>query len=140
MTHLGSIYGTDDDTDAVRGPDLDYTVTVRRAALRKLGGVVAVSVPERLDVGSEGTCRRQPDPGDGGFGPITLRVPDDLPSGAVLRLRRQGGDASTREGRPGDLRIRVLVDEREHRPMVWLVAATLLLIGSGAALLWLFQR
>ena len=137
MAQLGSIYGSDGGDSGPRGPDLKHTVTVRRGALRHQEGVLQVVVPEALADATGELVRRQPDPVDGGYGPITLRLPADLPSGAILRLRKQGGDASSPDGRAGDLLVQVLVDERQPLPTGWVTVALVLFVFAAASLLWL---
>ncbi len=95
MAELGSIF--EEQGDGPRGRDLRVTVRVPRSAPH---GEVRVRVP--LEVAAEGGYVRRADPhGDGET--LTLRLPDPIPPGAVLRLRGLGALAPAAGGAPGDL-------------------------------------
>lgn len=97
MADLGSIF--EGEGDGPRGRDLRVTVRVPRAAPQ---GEVRVRVP--LDVAAEGGYVRRADPhGDGET--VTLRLPQPVPDGAVLRLRGMGEVPPGPGGTAGDLYI-----------------------------------
>ncbi len=104
MSSIGSIY---DDAPAGedRGPDLRATVKVPRSGLGAPDGV-CVPLPPTLPH-DEGQVERTPQPGES-LDAITLRLPDDFPDGATLRLRGAGGRGSKGSG---DLFLRVEISQ-----------------------------
>ncbi len=103
MTRLGNVFESLE-SDRPRGPDLRVTVEVPREAL---GGSLRARVPLRL--AAEGDLiERAAEPGDPEH--LMLHLPATLPTGALLRLRGQGG---VREGeQPGDLFVAIELVER----------------------------
>ncbi|MGH1345153.1 MAG: hypothetical protein ACRBN8_26565 [Nannocystales bacterium] len=100
MSSIGSIY---DDAPAGedRGPDLRASVKVPRSGLGAPDGV-CVPLPPTLTLdGAE--VERAPQPGES-LDSITLRLPEDFPDGATLRLRGAGGRGTKGSG---DLFLRV---------------------------------
>ncbi len=94
MSSIGSIY---DDTPEGenRGADLRATVQVPRASLGDPDGV-CVPLPQTLiHEGSE--VERTPQPGEA-LDAITLRLPEDFPDGATLRLRGAGARGAKGSG------------------------------------------
>lgn len=104
MTSLGNIFDAVV-TEGERGADLRWTVEVPR---RQLGGLVVVSVPERFEI--EGaTVERAPSPDGAAAGDrVPLNLPLEVPDGATLRLRGQGGISAT-GGAPGDLYLEIVL-------------------------------
>lgn len=104
MTSLGNIF------DAVesrgeRGPDLRWTVEVPR---RKLGEPLTVEVPAQIEVDGAPVARALPPDGSPAGAPVPLMLPLEVPDGATLRLRGQGG-VSSGGGSPGDLYLRIVL-------------------------------
>jgi hypothetical protein len=129
MSELGSIF-EDADGDEPRGPDLRVAVEVPRRALGRADGWVA-PVPDAID-----DVPRVKTPGDPP-GALRLHLPETFTSGAVLRLRGQGG--AVEGGLPGDLYLQIEVVEAPPGPsrlrgtiVVFVVAAL------GAAAVWAF--
>lgn len=119
-TPLASIYATAEAGSSSRGRDLSFTARVRRRELRQ--SPLRIRVP--LDIESPDGDRarrawRAPDDdgaadGAGDSPPadaewIELRVPADVPTGSVLRLRGSGEVVT--DGRPGDLYVWLDIDE-----------------------------
>lgn len=94
MSSIGSIY---DDAPAGedRGPDLRATVKVPRGGLGDPDGV-CVPLPPSLPFEGE-EVERTPQPGES-LDALTLRLPDDFPDGATLRLRGAGGRGAKGSG------------------------------------------
>ena len=100
MSSIGSIYD-DAPVGEGRGPDLRATVKVPRSRLGDPDGV-CVRLPPRLE--HEGAqLERTPQPGES-LDAITLRLPEDFPDGATLRLRGAGARGSKGSG---DLFLRI---------------------------------
>lgn len=104
MSSIGSIY---DDAPAGedRGPDLRATVHVPRSGLGAPDGV-CVPLPAMLTHDGV-SVERTPQPGES-LDAITLRLPEDFPDGATLRLRGAGGRGSKGSG---DLFLRVEISQ-----------------------------
>jgi hypothetical protein len=106
MSEIGNIFEDVTGGEGPRGPDLRVNVDVPRSALGREGGYAA-SVPDAIE--HEGQLvERTRGPGDPP-GSITLHLPETFASGAVLRLRRQGGRVDG--GVPGDLHLRITIVE-----------------------------
>ncbi len=110
------------------GPDLQFHAKVPQSALGR-GTGYAVKVPLQLP-SDDGLVSRAVSGMDDGQH-VQLHLPPQLPEGAVLRLRGQGG---VREGaRPGDLFVHIeVVPARPVWP--WAVAAVTL-AGAVAAVM-----
>ena len=104
MSSIGSIYD-DAPTGEDRGPDLRATVKIPRSGLGDPDGV-CVPLPPALPL-KGAQVERTPQPGEP-LDAITLRLPDDFPDGATLRLR--GAGARGAKG-SGDLFIRVEISQ-----------------------------
>lgn len=104
MSSIGSIY---DDAPAGegRGPDLRATVKVPRSGLGAADGVCVPLPPKLAHEGAE--FERTPQPGEP-LDAITLRLPEDFPDGATLRLRGAGARGSKGSG---DLFLRVDISQ-----------------------------
>jgi hypothetical protein len=100
MAQLGSIY--ESNPLGPRGQDLHHTVAVPPEAVGHAGGC-RIRVPRELPGGGQ-RHRRVAAPGERGD-ELTVQLPEGLPDGAILRLRRQGAPAPG--GHPGDLMITV---------------------------------
>lgn len=113
------------------GPDLKFHVKVPHTALGR-GTGYAVKVPLQLPADGGLVSRAVSGMDDGQD--VQLHLPKELPAGAVLRLRGQGG---VRDGaRPGDLYVHIeVVPARPVWP--WAVAA-LMLAGAVAAAVGMF--
>lgn len=137
MAELGSVFETIDDEDVPAGPDLRVTIEIPRAAL---GHSFLAAVPRRIaaegDIVDRAVDPAHPDQ-------VLLHLPEQLPDGAVLRLRGQGGAAEEPEGRPGDLHAIVeLVDRAptaEELPDGPLVAREEAhpVLGAGRDITWM---
>ncbi|NVB38913.1 hypothetical protein G6O69_13810 [Pseudenhygromyxa sp. WMMC2535] len=110
MTELGSIFeaaqaelGQED--EAAGGVDLRVSIEVPRAAL---GHGVRVRVPQRLAGGGD-LVERVIDAADPER--VIVHLPEQLPAGAVLRLRGQGASAAP-GGPAGDLFLAVTLVDR----------------------------
>lgn len=104
MSSIGSIYD-DAPTGEDRGPDLRATVQVPRSGL---GAPDGVCVPLPATLTHDGSpVERTPQPGES-LDAITLRLPEDFPDGATLRLRGAGGRGSKGSG---DLFLRVEISQ-----------------------------
>ena len=104
MTALGSVLEPEGG-GGPKGPDLFYVAQVPPKALGDTAGY-AVAVPQALD--HEGQkVPRAASPHDEG-GKIRLHLPAQVPEGAVLRLRGQGGVVAG-GGAPGDLLLQIEV-------------------------------
>lgn len=136
MAQLGSIF-PEATPETSRGADLRCTVKVPRYALGAPGGV-QVEIPRRLEHDGLliGRVQSPHEAGDH----VTLNLPEQVPDGATLRLRGQGG--ACEGGQPGDLYLEiVLVDLPPPEPpahtgpaplpMAWIVAAV-----AAALLAW----
>lgn len=111
MTGLGNIF--EPVTEGPRGPDLKFLARVPRRALGRPGGI-SVRVPAHLptDTGLVPRARSGHDDRDS----VQLHLPEDLPKGAILRLRGQGG---VLEGAaPGDLYVQVEVLAPSRWPLI----------------------
>lgn len=106
-TELGSVFAHEGD-DRPRGMDLRVTVEVPRAAL---GATLYAPVPSRIAAGGELVDRAVLEGDDPAC--VVLHLPNNLPAGAVLRLRGQGGVAP--DGRAGDLFIKIELVDRPPR-------------------------
>ena len=125
MGELGSIFEADDEQRGgrMRGPDLHVTVDVPRSALGAVAGFAA-EIPATLEHQGESVTRAPSPDGEAG---VRLFLPPELPDGAVLRLRGQGGVHP--EGVPGDLMVRVNVVEPPPRPIgIWVATAVVALV------------
>ncbi|MCA9699104.1 MAG: hypothetical protein KC431_16395 [Myxococcales bacterium] len=122
MAGLGSIY---DDEQAAGGPDLRVTAEVPRAAL---GHGVRVRIPRRLAADGD-LVDRVCDAADPER--VVLHLPEQLPPGAMLRLRGQGG-LRDGGGRPGDLFVVIELVDRPAEADELIVTATDLVPASGA--------
>lgn len=123
VSSFGSIFdGTEPTRGGPRGPDLRVTVEVPRTALGSPDGFAA-PIPTTVEVDGRSIERVR---GPEGEGPVPLFLPATLPSGAVLRLRGQGGRSPTDGGPPGDLLVEIVVVDRPSRR--WLVPVV---IGLG---------
>lgn len=110
MAGLANIFdASEGEPSAARGPDLRVTAEVPRAGL---GHGVRVAVPQRLAADGD-LVERVVDAADPER--VTLHLPDELPPGAVLRLRGQGGVGRPGE-RPGDLFVVVELVDRPAQP------------------------
>jgi hypothetical protein len=98
MTGLGNIY--EPEGDGPKGRDLRYTVPVNRALL---GAPLTVEVPLDLPIDGE-IVPRAIGVGEKGV-QVSLNLPDSLPDGATIRLRKQGEEIE--DGEPGDLYLTV---------------------------------
>lgn len=129
MARLGDVFeGMPAGDDALKGPDLKAAVTVRRRDLGKSG--LRVPVPDMIERAGQ-LVRRAPDPG-GLEGVIPVSLPRDLPEGATLRLRGQGGLSEHPDGHPGDLYLKISVESGGGVPW-WAVAlAALAAVGAVA--------
>lgn len=135
---LGSVLAEDPDEVAKpRGPDLHVVIEVPPTALGAAGGFAA-PLPLRVPHAGE-RWERAALPGEESF--LRLHLPRELPSGAVLRLRRQGGVCEG--GVPGDLFARIVVRDTASpawgaasgptlRAVPWVAAAVLVLLGVVA--------
>jgi len=111
VAELGGIFDGEDQ-GGPKGRDVRVTVTVPQEALGRPDGYAA-RIPEEIEVGD--TCvRREPSPHDQGD-QVRLHLPEGFASGSVLRLRGQGG-TGPECGRPGDLYVTVLIEERGDSP------------------------
>lgn len=135
MGELGSIFADEPTNEAARGPDLRVRVQVPRDALGNPDGWWA-PVPETLDRGDGTMVQRAVAPGEEGRG-VPLHLPGDFRSGAVLRLRRQGGREA--DELPGDLYVTVEVVEPPPRriPIGALVAVAVTTALAGGLVWWL---
>lgn len=127
MAGLGSIYEADGQT--VSGPDLRVTAEVPRAAL---GQGVRVRIPRRLAADGELVDRvhDEADPDR-----VVLHLPEQLPAGAMLRLRGQGGVHD--QGRPGDLFVVIeLVDRPPEADELISAGASLVSTSGGRDMTW----
>jgi len=104
MSRLGSIFEDDAEHEGTeRGPDLRVQAQVSRSALGAAEGV-RIDVPSVIDGQARVVHPSDPSPEH-----VTVRLPENLPDGATLRLRGQGGAPAS--GRPGDLYLTIqLVD------------------------------
>jgi hypothetical protein len=107
VADLGSVFEADDGQP--KGPDLRVTVEVPRAAL---GASLLAPVPMRL--AANGELIERVVVGEDQPGLLTLHLPEVLPSGAVLRLRGQGG-CGVEGQRPGDLFVVIELVDRPPR-------------------------
>ena len=132
MSDLGSIYP--ERGEEPPGPDLHAAVQLPRG---QLGQPVKVSVPLELPTEAGDVMERALDPAGEGD-QITLNLPKDLPDGATLRLRGQGGVVDG--GPPGDLYLDIeLVDAAPTTTPVggWLLAAVVLVAAMAG---WVLTR
>lgn len=114
-----------------RGPDLYFLAQVPPKALGASAGY-AVSVPKKL--AHEGQkVPRATSPHDEG-GKIRIHLPAQVPAGAVLRLRGQGG--VVQGGAPGDLLLEIEVVRPAVTPVVLLLWLVALLAGAVVAALF----
>lgn len=109
MAGLGNVFDALEG-DGVRGADLRVSVEVPRAAL---GHGFRAPVPPRLAADDDivDRVRSEVDPEH-----VVLYLPKQLPDGAVLRLRGQGGAPRAEGERAGDLYVSVALVERPARP------------------------
>lgn len=128
MGELGSIFDEAPATHGgAKGPDLRVQATVRRAEL-EAGRPVLVSVPDHVAF-EGGTVPRHREVGDPS-GEIRLHLSPQLASGAVLRLRRQGGE-HPESGTPGDLLVELTVVQARRLP--WVAVVVVLAAAAAAA-------
>ncbi len=108
MGELGNIFDeVERGGDGPRGPDLRVKVDVPRSALGREGGYAAL-VPDEIE--HEGRLVARVQAAGDPPGRVVLHLPETFASGAVLRLRRQGGRSEG--GVPGDLYLEVVVVDR----------------------------
>ncbi|MCB9524706.1 MAG: hypothetical protein H6702_15215 [Myxococcales bacterium] len=131
MSELGSIY--EDAGDEAPGPDLHTVLEIPRG---DLGKAVKVKVPLALPMDDGELIERADRAGEGDV--ITLQLPAELPDGATLRLRGEGGVV---DGGPGGdlyLQIRLVDVAPPTRPVGgWLVAGLVMLAAVAG---WVLTR
>lgn len=132
---MGSIFGQEG-AEGPRGPDLRVDVEVPRSALGAPGGYKA-HVPVTIEHEETGsTVQRTVLDGDAEH--LPLHLPRNFSSGAMLRLRGQGGVCP--EGRPGDLYVKVHVVEDPSPPLArWIAVAVGTSVVSGGVAWMLMQ-
>lgn len=129
MVGLGNIL--EPDSDRPKGPDLRVKVQVPRSALGREGGAL-VGVPAEIEHDGRPIARAA-SPHDE-RGKVRLHLPAEIPEGAVLRLRGQGG---RREGGvPGDLFVEV---EVVPDPRPWWILVLVAALAAGVAVATLVE-
>jgi hypothetical protein len=125
---IGSIF---DDVpvalDGDKGPDVRVRAVVPRAEL-EAGRVVLVPVPDRVPY-EDGTVPRRREAGDPP-GAVRLHLSSQLVHGAMLRLRRQGGEHPT-TGVPGDLLVELAIVVPRRR-WTWVVVGVSIAVAMAA--------
>lgn len=132
LSQLGSIF---DPAPAAgtKGPDLRVKATVSRSELRA-GRPVVVPVPDRVPY-EGGSVPRHLEVGDPP-GQVQLHLSDQLADGAVLRLRRQGGEHPS-SGTPGDLLVELSIARAPTGAVVVAVIVAVVAAATAAAIAWL---
>ncbi len=106
MASLGNVLEPEPgDADKRRGPDIRADIEVPSSALGAPAGYAA-PLPHKVPYAGE-RIERSVVPGEEHL--LRLHLPETLPPGAVLRLRRQGGVCKS--GVPGDLYAKIVVSE-----------------------------
>ncbi len=106
---LGNILEEDGGEEEEKGPDMYHTAQVPSYAL---GEPFALDLPDSFEVEGRVIIRAQSPHEEPGK--LSLNLSEGLKSGQTIRLRRQGGEAPSEAGRPGDLYLTLEVFQAER--------------------------